>query len=101
MSNVKVSREISSAAGGLAVTASDTTIFDPPGRGLYVGVTGNVAVRMAGDGSTLPQPGRGGDDHGHGGDGDGETPSDAPREEPATPPREDDTPAGTGGGALG
>jgi hypothetical protein len=53
MSNVKVSREISSAAGGLAVTPSDTTTFDPPGRGLYVGVTGNVAVRMAGDLSVL------------------------------------------------
>lgn len=50
--NPKVSREISSAAGSVTVTPSDTTVFDPPGRALYVGVTGNVAVRMAGDLST-------------------------------------------------
>ena len=52
MSNTKVSREISSAAGSVTVTPSNSTIFDPPGRALYVGVTGNVAVRMAGDLST-------------------------------------------------
>lgn len=52
MSSEKVSREISSAAGGVAVTASDTTVHDPPGRALYVGGTGNVAVRMAGDQSS-------------------------------------------------
>lgn len=52
MGNEKVSREINSAAGSVTVTPSDSTIFDPPGRALYVGVTGNVAVRMAGDQST-------------------------------------------------
>jgi hypothetical protein len=52
MSNAKVSREISSAAGSATVTKSDSTVLDPPGRALYVGVTGNVAVRMAGDLST-------------------------------------------------
>lgn len=53
MGNEKVSREINSAAGAVAVTVSDTTTYDPPGRALYVGVTGNVAVRMAGDQTTL------------------------------------------------
>lgn len=53
MSSEKVSREISSASGSKTVTPSDTTVFDPPGRALYVGVTGNVAVRMAGD-QSLP-----------------------------------------------
>ena len=52
MSNTKVSREISSAAGSVTVTPSNSTILDPPGRALYVCVTGNVAVRMAGDLST-------------------------------------------------
>lgn len=51
--NPNVSREVSSAAGATAVTTSDTTTYDPPGRALYVGVTGNVAVRMAGDLSTV------------------------------------------------
>lgn len=50
--NPKVSREINPAAGSATVTASDTTIFDPPGRALYIGGAGNVAVRMAGDEST-------------------------------------------------
>jgi hypothetical protein len=53
MGSEKVSREISSAAGAIAVTISDATIYDPPGRALYVGTTGNVAVRMAGDQTTL------------------------------------------------
>ena len=49
MGNEKVSREVNSAAGATTVTKSDTVTYDPPGRALYVGVTGNVAVRMAGD----------------------------------------------------
>jgi hypothetical protein len=52
MSNVKVSREINSAAGSVTVTPSDTEIIDPPGRAVYVGGTGGLAVRMAGDLST-------------------------------------------------
>lgn len=53
MGSEKVSREINSAAGASAVTISDTTTYDPPGRALYVGTTGDVAVRMAGDQTTL------------------------------------------------
>lgn len=53
MGNEKVSREINSAAGAVTVTKSDSTTYDPPGRALYVGVTGNVAVRMAGDQSVV------------------------------------------------
>lgn len=49
MGSEKVSREISSAAGSVTVTASNDTVYDPPGRALYVGTTGNLAVRMAGD----------------------------------------------------
>ncbi len=51
--NPKVSREVSPSSSAEAVTPSDTTTFDPPGRALYVGATGNVAVRMAGGGQTL------------------------------------------------
>lgn len=36
------------AAGGVAVTPSDTVSVDTPFRALYVGVTGNVAVLMLG-----------------------------------------------------
>lgn len=50
--NPKVSREISSAAGSVSVTESDTTVYDPPGRAVWVGGAGNLAVRMAGDEST-------------------------------------------------
>ena len=51
MSSEKVSREISAATGSVTVTNSDDTIYDPPGRALYVGTGGSLAVRMAGDGS--------------------------------------------------
>ena len=40
----------SSYRGGVAVTASDTTVIAPT-RGLYIGATGNVTVDFA-DGST-------------------------------------------------
>lgn len=40
------SKDIASAYGAAAVTASDATII-PTTRALYIGVTGNIAVRMA------------------------------------------------------
>ena len=40
------SKDISSAYDAVAITPSDATII-PVTRGVYVGVTGNVAVRMA------------------------------------------------------
>lgn len=40
-----------SAWGSQTITPNDSTILSPNLRGLYVGVTGNVAVRML-DGST-------------------------------------------------
>lgn len=54
MTSEKVSREVSPASHAAEVTVSDTTVYDPPGRSLYVGVTGNVVVRMAGTGAILP-----------------------------------------------
>lgn len=44
------SKDISAAYSAAAVTASDSTII-PDTRGLYIGVTGNLAVRMV-DGTT-------------------------------------------------
>lgn len=40
------SKDISSAYGGAAITPSDSTVI-PTTRGVYVGVSGNVAVRHA------------------------------------------------------
>lgn len=34
---------------GVAITKSDTTTYSPPFRGVYVGVTGDLAVMMAHD----------------------------------------------------
>lgn len=34
------------ASKATAVTPSDTTVLDPPTRSLYIGGTGNLAVRM-------------------------------------------------------
>lgn len=48
------STDISAGFGSVAVTPSDSTVI-PTTRGLYIGVTGNVAVRMAnGDLITIP-----------------------------------------------
>jgi len=41
-----------SAHSEIAVTPSDATVI-PVSRGLYVGTTGNIAVRMADDGNTI------------------------------------------------
>ena len=40
------SKDISSAYDAVAITPSDATII-PVTRGIYVGVTGHIAVRMA------------------------------------------------------
>lgn len=42
--NGQLNTSDSSAVGVVAVTASDSTVFNPPLRGLYVGTTGAVAV---------------------------------------------------------
>lgn len=39
-------RDISNAYGAVAVVPSDSTVI-PTARSLYIGVTGNLAVRMA------------------------------------------------------
>lgn len=44
------SSDTASAYNAVAVTPSDATII-PATRGLWVGVAGNIAVRMAGGGS--------------------------------------------------
>lgn len=44
-------RPIWTAYGSQTITKSDTTVLGPVGRALYVGGTGDVAVRML-DGST-------------------------------------------------
>jgi hypothetical protein len=40
------------ASGSVTITPSDVTVLARPSRGLFVGVAGNVAVRMAADQST-------------------------------------------------
>jgi hypothetical protein len=46
------SRDISSAYDGVAITPSDATII-PTTRAIYVGVTGNINVRMASGNTVL------------------------------------------------
>jgi hypothetical protein len=41
---------IGPATYAAVVTASDSTVFDAPSRGLFVGTAGNLAVRMLGGG---------------------------------------------------
>lgn len=38
-----------SLASAVTITKSDTTIYNPPLGGIYVGGAGNIAVVMAGD----------------------------------------------------
>jgi hypothetical protein len=47
------STDISSAYGAAAVSTNDTTVI-PTTRALYIGTTGNVAVRIGGSNVTLP-----------------------------------------------
>lgn len=45
-------RSTASAGGGYTITKSDTTVLDPPTRGVWVGGAGDLAVRLV-DGSTV------------------------------------------------
>lgn len=40
------------ASGSVTITKSDVTVLEPPARAIYVGGTGDVAVRMSGDQTT-------------------------------------------------
>lgn len=40
------------ANGSVSITANNSTVLDPPARAIYVGGTGDLAVRMAGDATT-------------------------------------------------
>lgn len=44
-------RSTSSAGGGYTITKSDSTVLSPPTRGIWVGGTGDIAVRFI-DGTT-------------------------------------------------
>ena len=44
---------VPNAQNAAAVTKSDSTVFSPPAIGLWVGGTGDVAVRMYGSQSTV------------------------------------------------
>jgi hypothetical protein len=55
------SKDIAGAYGAAAITPSDSTVI-PVTRGVYVGVTGDVAVRMA-DGTLFTFVGAGAGEH--------------------------------------
>lgn len=46
------SNALYSATTGEAITASDTTVYTPPARAVYVGGVGDVKVRMAASGGS-------------------------------------------------
>lgn len=54
-----VNTSVASATTAETVTPSDSVIFAPPGRGLFVGTGGTVAVRMAGGGNASFKVGSG------------------------------------------
>lgn len=47
----RIQKDISSAHDAAVVTPSDSTILPAGVRGLWIGVTGDLAVRMVGGGS--------------------------------------------------